>query len=72
VRERGHHEAASDFVRGIVDLSAPILKDGIAVAALVVPFVHSSPLVKEMPEAVEFVRAAARQLSQELAHGDAA
>ena len=71
VRERGHHEAASDFVRGIVDLSAPILKGGIAVAALVVPFVHSSPLVKEMPESVEFVRAAARQISADLAHGDA-
>lgn len=71
VRERGHHEAASDFVRGIVDLSAPILKNGVAVAALVVPFVHSNPLVKEMPESVEFVRAAARQISQELAHGDA-
>ena len=70
VRDRGHHEAASDFVRGIVDLSAPILRGDVAVAALVVPFVHSSPLVKEMTEAVEYVRAAARVISQEIAHGD--
>lgn len=70
VRDRGHHEAASDFVRGIVDLSAPILRGDVAVAALVVPFVHSSPLVKEMAEAVEFVRAAAKVISQEIAHGD--
>ena len=70
LRERGHHEAASDFVRGIVDLSAPILRGGVAVAALTIPFVHSNPLVMEMPQAVEHVRAAARQISQELAHGD--
>ena len=70
VRERGHHEAASDFVRGIVDLSAPILRGDTAVAALTVPFVHSNPLVKEMPEAVEFVTAAAAQISKDIAHGD--
>jgi DNA-binding IclR family transcriptional regulator len=70
VRERGHHEAASDFVRGIVDLSAPILRDDTAVAALTVPFVHSNPLVKEMQESAEFVRAAARQISHDIAHGD--
>src|SRR6476659_4364612 len=70
VRNHGHHEAASDFVRGIVDLSAPILRGEVAVAALVVPFVHSNPLVKEMAEAVEYVRAAAKLISQEIAHGD--
>ncbi len=70
VRERGHHEAASDFVRGIVDLSAPILRGETAVAALTCPFVHSNPLVMEMPQAVESIRAAARQISDEIVHGD--
>jgi len=70
VRAHGHHEAASDFVRGIVDLSAPILRADIAVAALTVPFVHSNPLVVEMPQAVEYVRAAARQISNDIIHGD--
>jgi len=70
VRARGHHEAASDFVRGIVDLSAPILRGDTAVAALTCPFVHSNPLVMEMPQAVEHVRAAARQISAEIVHGD--
>jgi DNA-binding IclR family transcriptional regulator len=70
VRERGHHEADSDFVRGIVDLSAPILRSDVAVAALTVPFVHSNPLVMEMPQAVEHVRAAARQISNDIVHGD--
>jgi len=70
VRERGHHEANSDFVRGIVDLSAPILRGDIAIAALTIPFVHSNPLVMEMPQAVEFVRAAAKQISAEIVIGD--
>jgi DNA-binding IclR family transcriptional regulator len=70
VRDRGHHEAASDFVRGIVDLSAPILRGDIAVAALTVPFVHSNPLVMEMPQSAECVRAAAREISKDIVHGD--
>jgi DNA-binding IclR family transcriptional regulator len=70
IRDRGHHEANSDFVRGIVDLAAPILRGEIAVASLVVPFVHSNPLVMEMPQAVEYVRSAARQISNEIVHGD--
>jgi DNA-binding IclR family transcriptional regulator len=70
VRSRGHHEANSDFVRGIVDLSAPILRGDTAVAALTIPFVHSNPLIMEMPQAIEFVRTAARQISNEIVHGD--
>src|SRR3954468_15874142 len=70
VRARGHHEADSDFVRGIVDLSAPILRGETAIAALTCPFVHSNPLVKEMPESAEFVRAAANQISHDIKHGD--
>jgi DNA-binding IclR family transcriptional regulator len=70
VRSRGYHEAASHFVRGIVDLSAPILRGDTAVAALTVPFVHSNPLQVEMSQAVDFVRAAAKQISNEIVHGD--
>jgi DNA-binding IclR family transcriptional regulator len=70
VRSRGHHEAAASFVRGIVDVSAPILRGESAVAALTIPFVHSNPLQVEMAQAVEFVRAAARQISSEIVHGD--
>ena len=70
VRTRGYHEAASHFVRGIVDLSAPVLRGETAVAALTIPFVHSNPLQVEMAQAVEFVRAAAKQISNEIVHGD--
>jgi DNA-binding IclR family transcriptional regulator len=70
VRARGHHEAASHFVRGITDLAAPILRGDVAVAALTVPFVHSNPLVMEMNQAAMHVREAARQISEAIAHGD--
>jgi DNA-binding IclR family transcriptional regulator len=70
VRARGYHEAASDFVRGIVDLSAPILRSGTAIATLTCPFVHSNPLVMEMPQAVEHICAAARRISAEVMNGD--
>jgi hypothetical protein len=46
------------------------MRGEVAVAALTIPFVHSNPLVKEMPEALEFVRAAAKQISNEIVHGD--
>jgi DNA-binding IclR family transcriptional regulator len=70
VRARGYHEATSHFVRGITDLSAPILRGDVAVAALTVPFVHSNPLVMDMKGTVEHVRAAARQISNDIVHGD--
>jgi DNA-binding IclR family transcriptional regulator len=70
VRQRGYHQADSDFVRGIVDLSAPILRGATAVAALTCPFVHSNPLVMDMEQAIERIRAAARQISEEIVHGD--
>lgn len=70
VRKRGHHEAESHYVRGITDISAPIVRGDTAVAALTVPFAHSNPLVMEMPQAAEHLRAAAREISREIVHGD--
>jgi DNA-binding IclR family transcriptional regulator len=70
VRARGYHEAPSHFVRGITDLAAPILRGETAVATLVVPFVHSNPLLMEMPDVVECVRAAARRISAEIVNGE--
>jgi DNA-binding IclR family transcriptional regulator len=70
VRERGHHEAESHYVRGITDISAPIVRGDTAVAALTVPFAHSNPLVMAMPEATGYVCEAARQISNQIIHGD--
>ena len=70
VRTRGYHQAASHFVQGIVDLSAPVLRSEAAVAALTVPFVHSMPLVASKEAAIGQVREAAANISSELALGD--
>ncbi len=70
VRSRGYHQAPSHFVRGIVDLSAPVLRDGAAVAALTVPFVHSRPLPISREKAIAQIRGAAERISDELALGD--
>lgn len=70
VRQRGYHQAASHFVQGIVDLSAPILRSESAVAALTVPFVHSMPLIAPKDKAIAQVRQAAGEISSELALGE--
>ena len=57
-------------MRGIVDLSAPILRGETAVAALVVPFVHCNPLPAEMPQVVEAVCTAARKITAEIVNGE--
>lgn len=70
VRTRGYHQAASHFVQGIIDLSAPVMRGESAVAALTIPFVHSTPLVTSKESAIAQVREAAANISNELALGD--
>jgi DNA-binding IclR family transcriptional regulator len=70
VRTRGYHQAASHFVQGIVDLSAPVMRGESAVAALTIPFVHSMPLVAAKESTIGQVREAAAHISSELALGD--
>jgi DNA-binding IclR family transcriptional regulator len=66
VRARGFHQAASHFVQGIVDLSAPILAGESAVAALTSPFVHSIPLPVSEEAAIGQIREAAANISRAL------
>ncbi len=70
VRTRGYHQAASHFVQGIVDLSAPVMRGESAIAALTVPFVHSTPLVAPKEAVIAQVRDAAANIGNELALGD--
>jgi len=70
VRTRGYHQAASHFVQGIVDLSAPVVRGESAVAALTIPFVHSMPLVAAKAATIGQVRDAAAHISSELELGD--
>jgi DNA-binding IclR family transcriptional regulator len=70
VRLRGFERAPSEFVAGITDISAPIMRGELAAAALTVPFVHSTPLVMGEDDAATCIKAAAKEISGELLHGD--
>jgi DNA-binding IclR family transcriptional regulator len=70
VRRRGFERAASSFVSGITDISAPIMNGELATAALTVPFVHSNPVVMSEHEAATCIKAAATQISADLLHAD--
>ncbi len=67
VRARGYERSASDFVRGVTDLSAPVISDGGAAAALTIPFVETSPPAASLDETLELLRATAAQISGDLA-----
>ena len=70
VRKQGYGRFDSDFVRGVTDLSAPILSGDHAVAALTVPFVESRPLEHPIDEALPLLREAAADISNTMTFGD--
>jgi DNA-binding IclR family transcriptional regulator len=66
LREQGYLRAPSDFVQGVVDLSAPVIEgDGVS-AALTVPFIHRMPLFCTMEDAIPHLRATVVQISESL------
>ncbi|WP_083900807.1 IclR family transcriptional regulator [Azospirillum sp. B4] len=67
VRERGFEQAASDYAMGVTDLSAPVIGgSGAAVAALTVPFIQHTPLVRPLTDTIALLQATARQIAQDL------
>jgi DNA-binding IclR family transcriptional regulator len=70
VRLRGFESAPSGFVAGITDISAPIMRGELCAAALTVPFVHSTTLQMSEADAATCIKAAAKEISGELLHGD--
>ena len=70
VRLRGFESAPSGFVAGITDISAPIMRGELCAAALTVPFVHSTTLHMSEADAATCIKAAAKEISGELLHGD--
>ncbi|MBB6250908.1 IclR family transcriptional regulator [Nitrospirillum iridis] len=71
VRAQGYEQAASDYVMGVMDLSAPVIGTtgggtGAAVAALTVPFVQHTPLTRTLPETIGLLQATARQIAHDL------
>jgi len=67
VRARGCAIAASDFVQGITDLSAPVMAGATAIAALTVPYVQAMPPFRTLEQTVDELRDAARRIAADLA-----
>ena len=69
VHTRGYARAKSDFVQGVVDISAPVRGAYRVLAALTVPYVQRLPPPCSLDETLVQVRAAAKEISAEL-HAD--
>lgn len=70
VRERGMEIVPSSYVDGVTDLSAPLLRGGVAAGALTMPFLNKrDPAVSQADAAAKVVEAA-QEISQQLIEGD--
>ncbi|ARU17998.1 IclR family transcriptional regulator [Croceicoccus marinus] len=70
VRERGMEIVASSYVDGVTDLSAPLLRGGVAAGALTMPFLNKrDPAVTQEDAAVKVVEAA-EEISHQLVEND--
>jgi len=63
IRKKGHGRQASEFVGGVTDISAPILRNNIAAAALTVPFLDSTSPVRSMRESAACLVRTADEIS---------
>ena len=70
VRERRVELTPSQFVAGVTDISAPILRGGYAAAALTVPFLKKLEPMVAKPVAARAVRLAADRIAEQLVEGD--
>ena len=70
IRQRQFTMTPSRFVVGVTDISAPVLRGGIAAAALTVPYLKKLNPTMSPNQTVEFVRAAAARISAQLVESD--
>jgi DNA-binding IclR family transcriptional regulator len=68
VRARGYARVASALVPAVVDISAPITRQGSAVAALTIPFLNRPRVPVAIGAAVVHLRSAAKEISAALGH----
>ncbi|HEX7339288.1 MAG TPA: IclR family transcriptional regulator [Rhodanobacteraceae bacterium] len=66
IRAQGYATQASGDVDGVTDLSAPILRQGVAVGALTIPYVERHPAKVAEKVALQHLCAAAANISREL------
>jgi DNA-binding IclR family transcriptional regulator len=70
VRKRRVELTPSKFVAGVTDISAPVMRGGVAAAALTVPFLKKLGPHLPRADAGAYVRAAADRISDQLVEGD--
>jgi len=70
VRQRHVELTPSQFVAGVTDISAPILRGGYAAAALTVPFLKKLEPMVTKSVAARAVRLAADRIAEQLVEGD--
>lgn len=63
--KQGHRRAESDLVPNIIDVSAPVMTDGGAIAALTVPYLYKRG-VRPVDEIIDDVRETAAAISREV------
>jgi DNA-binding IclR family transcriptional regulator len=68
-RAKGYAQIPSHLVAGVIDLSAPIKQDDIAVATITVPFLKRERTKVGMAESLVRLRAAAAEVSSALSLG---
>ncbi len=70
IRERHVELTPSKFVAGVTDISAPVMRGGMAAAALTVPYLKKLQPSLSPKETAELVRQAADRISNQLVEGD--
>jgi len=71
IRKAGYLKSPSTAVKGVTDLSAPVLQAGVAVAALTVPFVDTAEARVDKDVALGRIRDTATEISNGLRFGAA-
>ena len=64
--EAGHIERASDFVKGVTDLVAPIMGSDGVIATLITPYIERTPSHLTMTQTVASLRRAAEDISDRM------
>jgi DNA-binding IclR family transcriptional regulator len=70
IRKRKMTMTPSKFVVGVTDISAPVMRGGLAAAALTVPYLKKLQSSMSQKQAAELVREAANRISQQLVESD--
>jgi len=66
VAQAGHIERASDFVKGVTDLVAPIMGSDGVIATLITPYIERTPRHLTLAQTVVRLRRAAGEISEKM------